>query len=97
MPFRTQEPTCSLDANLEIIHLDMTNWKEEISAISKAIQNPRFPVPSALSYPWTTSPTLAENVLLLDAIERRVLMPMMLMSSLMVSQCPPQIVFASSY
>jgi hypothetical protein len=59
--------------------------RTELATLSKSFQPGTARVPLGLGYPWEASAALADNVLLLDAIGRKVLLPMMLLSSPEVS------------
>jgi hypothetical protein len=64
--------------------LSVTELKERVTKLSSVVQESSQPIPAGLGYAWGTSPTLTENVLLLDATGRRLLLPTLFMTSLMV-------------
>jgi hypothetical protein len=64
----------------------VSELKENVNTPSKGIQGSSRSIPLGLGYAWGTSPTLMENVLLLDATGRSLLLPMPFMTSPMVSE-----------
>jgi hypothetical protein len=63
---------------------DVANLRTEMSVVVKALQSWNSPY-KGLGYPWEASASLSENVLLLDANGRSVLLPMLFLSSPTVS------------
>jgi hypothetical protein len=63
----------------------VSELKENVNTLSNDIQGCGQSIPAGLGYAWGTSPTIAENVLLLDATGRSLLLPMPFMTSPMVS------------
>jgi hypothetical protein len=71
---------------MSIMMASVSELKENVNTLSKGIQGSSQSIPAGLGYAWGTSPTLTENVLLLDATGRSLLLPMPFMTSPMVSQ-----------
>ena len=65
---------------------NVSELKENVNTLSKTIRGGSQSIPPGLGYAWGTSPTLMENVLLLDATGRSLLLPMPFMVSPMVCQ-----------
>ncbi len=63
---------------------DVTDLRTDVSVVVKALQSWGFPKAGNLGYTWEASASLSENVLLLDANGRRVLLPMLFLSSPLV-------------
>jgi len=63
---------------------DIANLRTDVSNVVKALQSWDSPRMKSLGYPWEASASLLENVLLLDANGRNVLLPMLFLSSPMV-------------
>jgi hypothetical protein len=63
---------------------DVANLRTDVSIVVKALQSWDSLRTKSLGYPWEASASLSENVLLLDANGRSVLLPMLLLSSPMV-------------
>lgn len=61
--------------------MNVTELKEHVINLSSVVQESSRPIPAGLGYAWGTSPTLTENVLLLDATGRSLLLPMPFMAS----------------
>jgi hypothetical protein len=64
---------------------DVADLRTDVSIVVKALQSWDSPGTKSLGYPWEASASLSENVLLLDANGRNVLLPMLFLSSPMVS------------
>jgi hypothetical protein len=69
-----------------IMMASVSELKENVNTLSRGIQGSSQSIPAGLGYAWGTSPTLTENVLLLDATGRSLLLPMPFMTSPMVSE-----------
>jgi hypothetical protein len=63
----------------------VSELKENVNKLSYGIQGGGQSIAAGLGYAWGTSPTITENVLLLDATGRSLLLPMPFMTSPMVS------------
>lgn len=58
---------------------------KSMSSQSLSAHSGNLPLPKTLGYAWGTSPTLSQNVLLLDVTGRSLLLPMLFMTSPLVS------------
>lgn len=63
----------------------VSELKENENKLSYGIQGGAQSIAAGFGYAWGTSPTITENVLLLDATGRSLLLPMPFMTSPMVS------------
>lgn len=64
---------------------DIADLRTDVSVVVKVLRSWGSPEARRLGYPWEASASLAENVLLLDANGRSVLLPMLFLSSPVVS------------
>jgi hypothetical protein len=74
-----------MSSKMLAILASVSELKENVNKLSNGIQGGGQSIPAGLGYAWGTSPTVAENVLLLDATGRSLLLPMPFMTSPMVS------------
>ena len=77
--------TKAVDSQFQRLFSSVVDMRTDISAISKSSQTSTSRFPRSLGYPWEASSSLAENVLLLDANGRSLLLPMLFLSSPKVS------------
>lgn len=63
---------------------ELTDLRSDLTAISNSLRA-RPSLPQCLGFPWESSSAAKDNVLLLDAINRSILLPMMLLSTPQVS------------
>jgi hypothetical protein len=68
-----------------VIISNVADLRTDVSIVVKALQHWTSPTERSLGYPWEASASLSENVLLLDANGRSMLLPMLFMTSPMVS------------
>jgi hypothetical protein len=74
-----------MDSQFQRLFSSVVDMRTDISAMSKSIQASTSRLPRSLGYPWEACSSLAENVLLLDANGRSLLLPMLFLSSPRVS------------
>jgi hypothetical protein len=74
-----------MESKVGSILSDVANLQTDVSIVVEALQPWASPKARSLGYPWEASASLRENVLLLDANGRSVLLPMLFLSSPVVS------------
>jgi len=70
---------------MSVMLASVSELRDNVNKLSNSIQGGGQSIPPGLGYSWGTSPTIAENVLLLDATGRSLLLPMPFMTSPMAS------------
>jgi hypothetical protein len=74
-----------MESKIGSILSDVADLRTDVSTVVKALQPWASPKARSLGYPWEASADFSENVLLLDANGRSVLLPMLFLTSPMVS------------
>ena len=74
----------SMESKMGIVLSSFSNVQADVSMIVQALQASRI---SSIGYPWEASSSPADNVQLLDANGRTLLLPMLFLSTPWVSFC----------